>query len=596
LSLFHYQCSKQSTSREISAVFDQACQRQERVDSAKHRCVVFMDEAGLPEEDQESLKVLHYLLEGHMSAKAKVGFVAISNHVLDAAKSNRCVILFRQEPDQEEMLTVAEGILFDKGTGGNRKASVRDVYIDTHKHDSNFFASLLCNSYINLMNSSEGCIMSEEECNKFNTFYGLRDFVYLLKEIRTNSETAGIKMRTSLQIVKHAVERNFNGLGNTEMDSVVSLFLKPLLESCGHANSSHNQMPYGLIRNQVEVIWNALQTTEISCSLSNSPRFKLIIDATEDDSILRLLKAGGVTDISRHTLCKLSLLQEQADTEQLRIVSKVKYAASQGHLVVLSQTEPINESFYDLFNQRYIEVKNREGKINYFTNIAVGGVSRRCMVHPSFQCVVHVRAANMKDIPAPFLNRFEKYRLDISDVLSHGWSRYGALGLAIEQARQSVFQILSNVDGQHGYFGFLRTKQSIESVFVDMLPHIDARLWNSLQSKPIFETYSNSLLLMCTDFLRQFTSSRDIRRHLEFCVQLCGDILPENLASQLTTIQLESEMNSCLKQAFQSILDQSTVETQLPLLLVTIVQMTLTRVAAFRLIQVATPESIFINR
>jgi hypothetical protein len=44
-----------------------------------------MDEAGLPEKEKESLKVLHFLLEGHMSTTAEVGFVGISNHVLDAA-------------------------------------------------------------------------------------------------------------------------------------------------------------------------------------------------------------------------------------------------------------------------------------------------------------------------------------------------------------------------------------------------------------------------------------------------------------------------------------------------------------------------------
>ena len=60
-----------------------------------------MDEAGLPEEGNESLKVLHYLLEGHMSIRSDVGFVAITNHILDAAKSNRCVVLLREEPDSE---------------------------------------------------------------------------------------------------------------------------------------------------------------------------------------------------------------------------------------------------------------------------------------------------------------------------------------------------------------------------------------------------------------------------------------------------------------------------------------------------------------
>jgi hypothetical protein len=42
LTLFHYQCSKETTSREISAVFQKASQRQEKVDTTKQRCVVFM--------------------------------------------------------------------------------------------------------------------------------------------------------------------------------------------------------------------------------------------------------------------------------------------------------------------------------------------------------------------------------------------------------------------------------------------------------------------------------------------------------------------------------------------------------------------------
>ena len=71
-----------------------------------------MDEAGLPEDAKESLKVLHFLLEGHMSEKAHVGFIAITNHILDAAKSNRCVMLLRQEPDAIEMMTMTRVVLF----------------------------------------------------------------------------------------------------------------------------------------------------------------------------------------------------------------------------------------------------------------------------------------------------------------------------------------------------------------------------------------------------------------------------------------------------------------------------------------------------
>ena len=113
-----------------------------------------MDEAGLPEEDKESLKVLHYLLEGHMSIKAHVGFVAITNHVLDAAKSNRCFMLLRQEPDANEMLTITRGVLFDlKGI-----SRVKDVDIDGELLSNDTFALCLCNSYEKLLHRiGNGC-------------------------------------------------------------------------------------------------------------------------------------------------------------------------------------------------------------------------------------------------------------------------------------------------------------------------------------------------------------------------------------------------------------------------------------------------------
>ena len=82
----YYQCSRRTTSNEIQTVFSRAIKRQRSHQSFNLPiyCVVFMDEAGLPEESHESLKVLHYHLD-----KQEVSFVAITNHVLDAAKTNR---------------------------------------------------------------------------------------------------------------------------------------------------------------------------------------------------------------------------------------------------------------------------------------------------------------------------------------------------------------------------------------------------------------------------------------------------------------------------------------------------------------------------
>ncbi|XP_019859705.1 PREDICTED: uncharacterized protein LOC109587936, partial [Amphimedon queenslandica] len=65
LQPFFYQCSKHTNSVEVENIFKQAIQRQ-RVFASSNvptYCVVFMDEAGLPEERHESLKVLHYHLD-----------------------------------------------------------------------------------------------------------------------------------------------------------------------------------------------------------------------------------------------------------------------------------------------------------------------------------------------------------------------------------------------------------------------------------------------------------------------------------------------------------------------------------------------------
>ena len=57
---FHYQCSRRSSSYEISLVFERAIERQVKAsrEDGNMGCFVFMDEAGLPEEERESLKVL----------------------------------------------------------------------------------------------------------------------------------------------------------------------------------------------------------------------------------------------------------------------------------------------------------------------------------------------------------------------------------------------------------------------------------------------------------------------------------------------------------------------------------------------------------
>ena len=415
LSLFHYQCSKQSTSKELLVVFDQAMQRQARIDSAKHCCFVLMDEAGLPEEEKESLKVLHYLLEGRMSGKAQVGFVAITNHVLDAAKSNRCVMILREEPDEEEMLSISRGVLFD--AGGNGYSRAHHVVLGAELFAEKDFALNLCLSYAAMLHDNHKLCW-------FNTFFGLRDFIHFLKAVRSRSTFEAMKMVTSLRDIVYAVEQNFNGVVPQKLRLITESFVKGLVRS---RTRWSDDLMEGAFRDPMHVIQDALMSSNEVTEHSSRTRFKLIIDCTEDDSILRLLSIGGVVDVSRRSLFKLSHMPQETGLEELRLISGVKFAALQGNLAVLSQTESINESFYDLFNQRFQAVTGRDGKVALYANIAVGGISRRSLVRPEFECVIHVKESDMEQLPAPFLNRFEKYRLTISDVLHFGWSSLGGL-------------------------------------------------------------------------------------------------------------------------------------------------------------------------
>ena len=177
----YYQCSRRTTSNEIQTIFSRAINRQYTYNTVPLpiSCVVFMDEAGLPEESLESLKVLHYHLD-----RKEISFVAISNHMLDAAKTNRAVSLYRSEPSVEELKTLAKGCLCDKPEDPPAELK-KDIELITK----------FCPIYHNFMERPE-----------FRRFYGLRDFIHFVNYLERH-RNKGI----TPDLVLRGLERNFNG-------------------------------------------------------------------------------------------------------------------------------------------------------------------------------------------------------------------------------------------------------------------------------------------------------------------------------------------------------------------------------------------------
>lgn len=485
---FRYQCSRKSTSVEIKAVFERAIQRQAKAnrDGAKSKCFVFMDEAGLPEEGRESLKVLHYYLEDHMAVDAQVGFVAITNHLLDAAKSNRCALLTRAKPDHEELMNVARGCLGDQDEqrkftstvpGKNRRGEEIILELDPPSSDrsQDGLLSLLCYTY-------DACMCeTRRACNDplrgtlppedFVLSFGLRDFMHFIKLLGRLAKVDG-GIISSEKIVK-ALQRSMNGATREKVTEVVNFFMEPFITS---SSSSFRTMKPLNLSNPLDLMNESL----IEQADASSPigRYPLVIDTTADDSVIRAFQAGMTGQGTFCKLLKLSRFAGDSAIQQVNVISEVKWAAEKGKAIVLSQTESINESFYDLFNQHFRKFEDRteEGtETSYFTNIAVGAHSRRCRVEKGFQCIVHLTLEELQLAPAPFLNRFEKYRLTQADLLQSHLHRTHLLdeapGLKALLGKPDLFQHLQRFVAQINmcsFYGFAE-EQTLESGLLCML-------------------------------------------------------------------------------------------------------------------------------
>lgn len=413
LDPLYYQCSRHTTSNEVEIVFSRAVNRQRSHQKFGQPiyCVVFMDEAGLPEKRHESLKVLHYHLD-----KQEVSFVAITNHVLDAAKTNRAVSLFRPEASDEDLQSLASGCLCLKSTTTETREVVKS----------------LCSPYSTSMLDPD-----------FSNFFGLRDFIQFLNYLRKMQDKMKVPLSSSL--VMQALERNFNGYD--EFDSVCEKFL------CAYDSSIKPAENFPKKRHILDVLQESMQDRpSSSLDLSeNEVRYKLIIDPSEDDSVVRLLFSFGILERSNTHVFVCSDFPGDGQLQKIDTISAIRHSAMQGHTVVMSQTDDIHESFYDLFNQHFRRIDDPKHGPRYYTNIAIGAHSKPSRVHPNFQCVVVVKKSELKTTPAPFLNRFEKYLISHSSLLDASLQQLPpCMAILIQAAREKVK--LSFIHNIQSYF------------------------------------------------------------------------------------------------------------------------------------------------
>lgn len=134
---------------------------------------------------------------------------------------------------------------------------------------------------------------------------------------------------------------------------------------------------------------------------------------------------------------------------QINTIAAIRHSAVEGHTVILSQIDSIQESFYDLFNQRFRCIKNPvTNEHRYYANVAIGAHSKPSRVNPDFQCIVLLKESELSATPAPFLNRFEKYRITYNSLIEECLTNLPpTMRIILETAVDKVTHTAGGLDG-----------------------------------------------------------------------------------------------------------------------------------------------------
>jgi hypothetical protein len=150
-------------------------------------------------------------------------------------------------------------------------------------------------------------------------------------------------------------------------------------------------------------------------------RYKLIIDESEDESAVQLLFQSGILnpDPNQTAVFRMSDFPDDIDNElrNVAILSTIKLCMETGKTILMVNTGRIHGALYDVFNQNF-SIMATDDTRKIFSKVAIGPKTIDVVVHEDFQCIVHIKRSEFKDIPAPFLSRFQKYALSVTDFYS----------------------------------------------------------------------------------------------------------------------------------------------------------------------------------
>ena len=392
-----YQGSLTSSSNEIKTIFERAkkiveLEKKNQIEEEKqpqkknkkkngNLSVILFDEMGLAEiSPNNPLKVIHSELDGNQ----EIGFVGISNWVLDASKMNRGIHLSVQEPDLDDLIltanTIAEGIYEEIKNNPSFKIIIEN----------------LTRSYYDYK-----AYLKEYYVTDFD-FHGARDFYYLIKIasrlLKNNTN------RTFENIALESIERNFGGLElNKEKDNKIW----PSTKKVKQLFSKHQN-------NYVEDIdkYDIFSCIKNNLEKDNNRYLLLITKKTKNDTMIEFILKK--LNLNYKFMQGSKLKEDQNEGYVLQKAWSIISSMENGEIIILKDLEIIFPKFYDLFNQNL----QKFGNSQYAKIVLDSTTNEKHIVNKSFRCIVLLDQEEVNAQDPPFLNRFEKHLMSFRYLLT----------------------------------------------------------------------------------------------------------------------------------------------------------------------------------
>eukprot|EP01084_Bolivina_argentea_P310586 537479_1 len=311
---------------------------------------------------------------------------------------NRCILHSVLQPDEKDLNDTATKIMQGGGLDGWIKNELNQVI------------PKIATIYRSIIEDKKDVPLEFD-------FYGHRDFYSLVGYLKFS-----VQMDKSLRddmVLIEAILRNFSGLNVENTESFLFPKIANTIYKEGALSNEIKECiwtkysPLNLIRNNIQQTQNKRRPQNTLFELRN------VMMITQNVVLYQLLFDSNILQTAESNVIFGSKFRDDVNSNiyLYRTIDRVRSSMLSGKVVVLLKLEQLYDSLYDVLNQRYLTVDTHK-----FCRICIGGESINCKVDPSFKiiCVVPSDEAYHKSkqienhTPTAFLNRFEKFYVDIT--------------------------------------------------------------------------------------------------------------------------------------------------------------------------------------